>query len=261
MYKDIFIELGLNPNEAIIYEYLLKNGESPAGKIITKTPLKRGVTYNILADLVKKGLITQKIKNKVAFFSPNHPEKLRTFIESKENELNKAKNTLEANLSQIVSDFNLISGRPGVRYFEGIEGVKKVLWDSLNTKGEIFTYADIETIQTYIEKINQKYVETRDQLGIKKRAILLDSPYARSYLGTYHRQITDMKFIDYQKFPFSPIVEIYDNKVSYVTLTDDIKIGVIIEDKNINQLHRSLFEFTWQHALNFDQLTGLSKTE
>lgn len=261
MYKDILVQANLSSNEAVVYEYLLKNGESPAGLIIKKTPLKRGVIYNVLDELINKGLATKKVKNKVALFLPNHPEKLREYLEQHEAEITKAKNSLEANLPALVSDFNLVSGRPGVRYFEGIEGVKKVLWDSLNTKGEILTYGDIETIVNYIDKINQKYVEERDRLGIKKRAILLDSFFARDYLKTYHRQTTDMKFIDYKKYNFSPIVEIYDNKVSYVTLTDGIKIGVIIEDKNIYQLHKSLFEFTWDRARTFDQLEVFSKAQ
>ncbi len=261
MYKDILTQISLSPNEAVVYEYLLKNGESAAGQIIKNTPIKRGVIYNALEELINKSLVTKKMKNKIAFFSPNHPVKLREYTEQREQEIAKAKNSLEANLPALISDFNLVSGRPGVRYFEGLEGVKKVLWDSLKTKGEILTYGNMEAIITYIDKINQKYVETRDRLKIKKRGIVLDSPFAREHLKNYHRQTTDMRFINYKKYNFSPIVEIYDNKVSYVTLTDDRKIGVIIEDKNINQLHKSLFEFTWARAKTFNQLGDLSKAQ
>ena len=261
MYKDILTQISLSPNEAVVYEYLLKNGESAAGQIIKNTPLKRGVIYNALDELINKSLSVKKSKNQIALFSPNHPDKLREYVDSREKEIAKAKNSLEANLPALISDFNLVSGKPGVRYFEGLKGVKKVLWDSLTTKGEILTYGNMEAIVTYIDKMNNKYVAERDRLGIKKRAIVLDSPFTREHLKNYHRQTTDMRFINHKKYNFSPIVEIYDNKVSYVTLTDDIKIGVIIEDKNINQLHKSLFEFTWKRAKTFDQLNDLSKAQ
>ena len=173
MYQDIFHQLGLSSNEAQIYEYLLKHGKSQAGEIIKNTPLKRGLVYNILADLSQKGLISEEKKAKIANFSPNHPEKLREYLNLQENKLIKAKNSLDAHISSITSQFNLISGKPGVRYFEGDAGIKKVLEDSLMSKEAIYTYADIESIVKHVNKINQAYVKKRDALGIKKRLSLL----------------------------------------------------------------------------------------
>jgi len=82
----------------------------------------------------------------VAIFSPGHPEKLREYVEKKEAEMKKAKNILESNLSSISSAFNLTVGKPGVRYFEGNDGVEKTLNDSLTSKEIIYTYADIEAL-------------------------------------------------------------------------------------------------------------------
>lgn len=254
MYKDIFISLGLSDNESTIYEYLLKNGQSTAGEIIKKTPLKRGVAYNILSNLIKKDLVSEKKikigkgKEKVAHFIPDHPEKLREYLKNKKSQLDKVEQTLDANLPSLISDFNLISGKPGVRFFEGIEGVKKVLEDSLIAKEIIYSYADLEAVVKYINKINKEYVKKRDELGVKKRAIFIDSPFARDYLKNYHRETTFMKFINHKLYPFNSVMQIYDGKVSYITLSEASKIGIIIEDKNIYQMHKSLFEFAWLKA-------------
>ena len=267
MYKDIFTQLGLSPNEATVYECLLKNGQSTVGEIIKKTPLKRGVAYNILSDLVKKDLVSEKKikigkgKEKVAHFVPNHPEKLRDYLENKKSQFDKIENTLNANLPSLVSDFNLISGKPGVRFFEGIEGVKKVLEDTLTSKETIYAYSDIEAMVKFIDKINKEYVKKREELRIKKKAILIDAPFTRDYLKNYHLAITENKFIDHKLFSFNSLMQIYDNKIAYVTLSDKSKIGVIIEDKNIYQMHKSLFEFTWTHAKTFDQLSPFSKAQ
>ncbi|MFZ2970089.1 MAG: helix-turn-helix domain-containing protein [Minisyncoccia bacterium] len=256
MYKDIFTSINLSPGESIVYEYLLKNGESPAGEIIKKTPLKRGMVYKILDGLVDKGLAIEKTsipskkqgRRKISHFLPNHPEKLREFIENEKKKLDKAKNSLEANMPALISDFNLASGKPGVRFFEGIEGIKKVLSDSLTTKEIIYSFADLEAVVKYIDKINQEYVNKRDALNIRKKVIFIDSPFARNYLKDYHRDTTFMKFIDYKLYPFNSVMQIYDGKVSYITLSEKSKIGVLIEDKNIYQLHKSIFEYTWLNA-------------
>jgi len=254
MYKDIFTQLGLSSSESIIYEYLLKNGQSTVGEIIKKTPLKRGVAYNILSDLIKKDLVSEKKikigrrKEKVAHFIPNHPEKLRKHLENKKGQLDKVEKTLNANLLTLVSDFNLVSGKPGVRFFEGIEGVKKVLEDSLIVKEIIYSYADLEAVVKHIDKINKDYVRKRDKLGVKKRVIFVDSPFARNYLKNYHRETTFMKFINHKLYPFNSVMQIYNGKVSYITLSSTSKIGIIIEDKNIYQMHKSLFEYAWSKA-------------
>lgn len=258
MYKDLFLSSGLSENEAIVYEYLLKSGKTTAGDIIKKTPLKRGVVYNALADLIAKNLVSEnKIKAKgvqgkniISEFAPNHPENLRNYLENEKKKLEKAENNLQANISSLVSDFSLVSGRPGVRYFEGIDGIKKVLEDTLTSKEIIYAYSDIEAIVKYIDKINSQYAKKRESLEIKKKAILIDSPFVRNYLSGYHTKVTENKFIDSEWLPFNSLMQIYDGKVAYVTLSEESKIGVIIEDKNIYQMHKALFEFTWIHAKN-----------
>lgn len=257
MYKDLFVGLGLNENEAVIYEYLLKHGKVKAGDIIKNTDLKRGVVYLVLSDLVRKNLVSEeKVGSKglpgkaiVSEFSPQHPESLRFYLENQEKKIRQASNVLESNLSMLVSDFNLVSGRPGVRYFEGLKGVKKVLDDTLTSHEKIiYTYSDIEAIVKYIDKLNSSYVKEREKAEIQKKAIMIDSPFARGYLKNYHTGTTETRFIDRGLFPFNTLMHIYDNKVAYVTLSESSMIGIIIEDKNIYQMHKSLFEFNWSHA-------------
>ncbi len=255
-YKDLFIALGLSQNEALVYEYLLKNGNSPAADIIKKTPLKRGVIYNALESLIKKDLIAeqrvssggQQGAKKISRFSPNHPQKLEACLENEKKKIAETEKTLNANFSSILSDFNLVSGKPGVKFYEGLEGIKKVLADSLTAESTIYSYADLEAVVTHIDKINQEYVKKRDELKLKKKVVFIDSLFAKKYLKDYHRETTDMKLIDHKLYPFNSVMQIYDGKISYITLSKNSKIGVIIEDKNIYQMHKSIFEYVWSKA-------------
>ena len=269
IYQDLFNKAGLSQNESVVYEHLLKNGRSPASEIIKKTPLKRGVVYNALADLKEKDLIEEEKvssegkqgKTKISIFIPNHPEKLRSFIEEQETKIAKAKKELEANLSTIISDYSLSSDKPGVRYFEGVEGIKKVIYDTLTSKEIIYSYADIEAIIKYTENINKEYIKKRAEMGIKKRGIMVDSPFARKYLKDYFQNVTEDRFISHKVFPFNSIMQIYDNKVSYISLSEERKVGLIIEDRNIYQMHRSLYELTWENAMTIDQLPPFSNAQ
>jgi sugar-specific transcriptional regulator TrmB len=256
MYKDIFTQIGLSDNEAIVYEFLIKNGEVTAGDIIKKTPLKRGVVYNALENLRKKGAISKKTKNKVSYFTPQHPERLRKYAEEKENEIKKAERNLEANMPKLISDFNLVSGQPGIRIYEGREGLVKVLNDSLNSKTEILTYAQIKGMEKYLGRDNDKYVRKRKELKIKKRGIVADTPYARKYLKNYDRSVTEIRLIDGKKYPIYLEMEIYDGKVSFLTFSEKKLIGVIIENKEIYESQRSIFELVWANATPFPDKTN-----
>lgn len=246
---------GLTPEQAEIYQVLLKNGPLPAGKIHQKTPYKRGLVYKLLDSMVESGVVIKRTDlAKIAIFEPAHPLRLKELAETKEKEAKQAQSALTGIIDQMTSEFNLVSGKPGVQFFEGLEGVKKVLANSLSSRSEIYTYADIEAIVKYIDKINQEYVERRERLKIKKKALILDTPFARKYLDDYHRDITDIKLIQYRANPFQTVMQIYDNKVSYITLNPDNMIGVIIEDPHIYSTHKYLFEYMWNTAVLYENL-------
>jgi len=252
MYKELLLDAGLSENEAIIYEYLLKTGKATAGEMIKATPLNRGVTYNTLASLVAKNLVSEsKIKargargkNIIAEFAPNHPENLRIYMEDEKKELEKAEKNLEANLASLVSDFSLVSGRPGVRYFEGEAGVRKVLADTLTSKTEILTIADVESIRRYAQKINEQYVQERNRAGVGKRLLALDSEYAREHFRNKN-ELTDVKLVKLDIVPFDTSIHIYDGRIAYITTNERYFISTIINDPAVYSMQKAIFNFIW----------------
>ena len=146
-----------------------------------------------------------------------------------------------------ISEFNLVSGKPGVRYFEGIDGIKKVINNTLTSKTVIYTYADMEKINQYIKKINDEYSKKRNELKIEKKVLLVDSEYTHKFLKNYPAENLDIRFIKNIRH-FTAVMQIYDNKISYITLAKERITGIIIDDKNIYEMHKILFENDWKNA-------------
>lgn len=254
LYEQFLIQIGLSKEQANVYEALVTGGLIPARSITQKTGIKRGMVYKTLDQLMNMGLVEKKEDiSKIALFFPTHPNNLRKILEKREQEIKSVELSLNSVINKISSDFNLISGKPNVQFFEGMEGMKKVLEDSLSAQTEIYSYADIEAIQKYIPDINADYVKKREKFNIKKKAILLDTPFSRNFVKDYYKDVTDIRFINTQTTPFNTIVQIYDNKVSYITLSEKEMIGVIIEDKHIYTMHRDLFEYNWKSAEEINQ--------
>lgn len=272
MKKKLLISSGLTRVQSEIYSFLLENGEFKASEIAKSIKRPRGVAYKGLDELLKMGFV-EKIENeKITHFRAEHPGKLEKIFSEKEGKLKKQlieeeenikkeKEVFKKNLPDLVSLYNLSNNKPGIKFYEGLEGIKTVLWDTLTSTETIRAYSDIEGIAKYIRDLNFEYAEKREKLNIKKRGIIKDSPFSRNFLKDYYSEITENKFISSELFPFNSLLQIYDNKVAYITLEEKNMIGLIIEDKNIYQLHKSLFEDAWSHAKSFDQLEDFSNAK
>jgi len=243
---------GLSSDQAVIYELLLRQGFMPASKLTLALPAEYGMSrpqvYKVLDELVTLDLIEkQEQSGKVATFLAKHPLALKRGVEAKKAEFDKNLQRLAGTFPQLTSLFNLTSGKPGIQYFEGKDGLWQVLEDTLTAKEEILTYADVEAINTYIPELNAEYVALREDKNIKKRGLVVDSPAARKFIGSYTGAVTTTKLIPKSQNlgVFQTIIQIYDNKVSYMTMSDTHLIGIIITDQFIANTHKFLFESMW----------------
>jgi hypothetical protein len=121
-----------------------------------------------------------------------------------------------------------------------------VLNDSLSATETIYTYSDVEGMETKIKKINDAYLAKRKKNNIPKIGLVYDSPYARTLMAGYDKRVTNVRFLPKTMKPFTIEMNIYNDKISYITYRDNNPIGVIIEDRDIYLLHRNSFELLWE---------------
>jgi len=261
MYEQTLQKAGLSAGEAEIYEILLNLGPSPAQAILKKTELKRGNVYNILASLEEKGLVTKTgDAGPKIVFAPGSPNVLSELLVRKEEEARQGRQQLSDVLDNLKSLYALVQEKPAVRFFEGEEGIRAVLYDSLSAKGEIYTFADTEAVEKYAKRLNQDYVKKRIEMKIPKKIIALDTPFAREHYKGKTSPLTQIRLVPKSISPFETGVEIYNTTVSFMTLRDKKMIGVIVEDKSIAQTHKSLFEYIWNTLPPLTPTTPLAPT-
>ena len=247
--EKILIEAGLSEEQSAIYSALLDKGPLKAGSIATWTGLKRGLIYKVLDQLENMGLVSKKGGDgTVAVFAPEHPSQLAVIMERKEKSFALAKEAVSFSLGALSSKFNLLSGKPNVQFYEGKEGVEKVLEDTLNSKDEVLTYVDMEIVEKYFKDINDKYVTKREKLGIKKRLLVIENNYSNALFQKWNKEKPDFFSVTDLKMAKTPIegvegaIQIYENKIGIITISNENLISIIIEDIRINKLFKSMFE-------------------
>ena len=243
-------EAGLTPHPAALYETLVRRGPLPASKATLHAAVPRTLGYAVLKQLEDVGLVSKTDQpGKVAQFSAAHPNLLQERIEASAKSAERAATALKSILPDLSSAYNLATSRPGIRFYEGLEGIKAVLEDTLTAKETIYSYADLDMVEKHIGEINRDYVAKRERLGLKKKVLFPDTQENRFVLEGYHVKITDAKLIPAGGHSFQTVMQIYDGKISYFTLGTEALVGVIITDPHIYEMHKALFESLWESPL------------
>lgn len=261
--ENILIQAGLSEEQAQTYQALLERGPQRASDLAKWTGIKRGLIYKVLEQLENMSLISKKGgPGTVAVFSPSHPSLLLSNIERKEKEIALSREILQSSLGSLSSKFNLITGKPNVQFFEGKEGVERVLNDTLSSKDEILTYVDMEIVEKYFKDINDKYVEKRSKMEIKKRLLVIENNFTNNLFNKWSKEnpdyfnVTDLKMV---KTPLNNIegaIQIYGNKIGLITISNENLISIIIDDERINKLFRSMFEALYLTSEKFSPYKG-----
>src|SRR3989338_8415730 len=142
--ENLINDLGLDENEAKVYQALLELGPASVSQITKKAGITRTFGYQILEKLSIYGFVNRVSGEgaKIRFVA-EHPRRLVQFIQNKKNQWERRLKEAEDRLLDLVSLYKL-ADKPTIKYQEGVEGVKTIFTQTLESKEEIFSILDIE---------------------------------------------------------------------------------------------------------------------
>lgn len=254
MLKNILQKIGLSDKDSEVYLACLELGTQPASTIAKKAGLKRPTTYLILEGLLKKGLVSEYTGSNVKYFTAVSPDFLLSYIEKQRRSLTAHQRELEEFLPQFHSLTNPYSVSPKVRFYEGIEGIERVMDDTLSAKGEILCFSCLDRWFAREELANyiKNYARRRSiEKKIPLRGIAIDTPLTRQYLEKDYPGDKTRDFTKVHSFPsdisvFHNEINIYNDKVAICSLGNHELLGIIIESREIAESQRAIFELAWR---------------
>ncbi len=226
---------GLKPKEAAIYLAALELGSGSVQKIAEKAGVVRSTTYEILETLREKGLVSTFLKKHVRYFSAEDPDQVWEWAQRKVDILKEA-----------VPELTKLAGsarhRPGVRFYEGKEGMKLILREIIREADELLGFVSADDLFRELPDFNT-FVSERLQKRIPARIISRDSPKAqeRKKLGPQH--LREVRIIPASN-EFHGLIYIWKNKIAYFSFEQDY-VAVVIESGILAQTQRVLFENLW----------------
>lgn len=238
MLQELINNFYLNEKEAKVYLATLELGRSRVSRIASKAGLNRITVYEVLKRLIEMGIAKNAVYSGVQTFTVVPPE---TLIEKQESRLSVAKKALpELSLLSASKAF-----KPAISYYEGAEGIRSIYEDTLTCKEK--TILNVAHPQNLLKAIGEdffaQYVKKRMRRKIHVDVLLQDVPENRKYKKEATLSMRQIKFFNVEKYPLPNEILIYDDKVALLSFSS--LVGVIVEDKDITQSVKSLWQMVW----------------
>lgn len=230
--------VGLKPKEARVYLALLELKQGSVTQIAKLAELKRSIIYVILADLIKKGYVSQLPDKKINEYQALDSS---VIVTSQKGAL---KNFSEM-LPYLQTLHNKGKKRPKIHYLENKEGIWKI-YEEMNYAKEAFfitSYIDIEKhfpggVQKWINDYKAKHYT---MLG---RHLIPDNPDELKYVAGFKKLNQKVKILPGVK-RFSMDFTIFENKLTLTSLEEE-PFMVLIESEELVNSMRPIFEIAWK---------------
>lgn len=253
MLEEKLIKIGFNKKETKIYLELLKIGPQPVSIVAKRLQYNRTTSYSILRGLERKGLVSSYKNFNLKVFVACDPNSLIAYLDSKSKTFDYYKREFLSLIPKFRAFFkNYSFKKPIVRYFDGVEGVKHVMYDALSAKSESCAYLCLDKwFQSEMKDFLIEYRQTRiSNSKISFRAIVPNMSEARDFMQSYVDDgvEVDCLYVDSANAEslFTNEMTIYDDKVTILNLTAGEEFGVIIESPEIARMQRSIFSMAWK---------------
>lgn len=238
--------LGLEVNESKVYLTILEIGEGFVSNIAKRSGVNRINCYNILDNLVKKGLILSSSKQGYQSFSALPPRVLLNSIEEK---------FLEAKqiLPQLETLYKSKEFRPTVNYYDQPEQIDKVIKNMLESDDELMGYTSLKNLVENFKETVTKGISTR-----KKRAKILvpnndeekntiEELKSKKLLPPYFEILA----INPKEFNFESGVFIYGKKIISISYAKEELLCVETVSNVQAKTQQAIFHLAWLGATSF----------
>jgi sugar-specific transcriptional regulator TrmB len=230
--------MGLDGKLYQAYVAALELGEASVQLVAKKAGLGRTTAYDLLAKLEKNGLIRMVERDGKRHVLAEDPIVILQRLELQ-------RQVVGDLLPQLRSIYNRAKSKPEIRFYEGDEGIRTVLWDTLTCRSKNLRgiLAMDELVQTPGLPEFDRYIVDRVQRGITLRVLRSASKDIDNIWPTSAPDLRELRYAP-PAVLLSMTTYIYDDKVAFISSKKE-NYGMIFQSEEFSRLHENLFEGIW----------------
>ncbi len=241
-------QIGLDEHKTKVYLACLELGEAKAVDIAKKAKFKRTAIYDILSKLEQRGLLSRLKKRGGYYFIASNPKTVETVLERQQQEIRNLIPHLET-LYQSASHF-----KPRIRFFEGAEGIKVVLSESLGCHERIIRTFQVPPViieeekkdRTYFEEYSRKRIQQRiHERCLREKDVFENKKHYDVLFTGEEACLRAVRFLP-QEFRITSPMVIWDHNVVIATLNQEEQYLFVVESKGFAEMMKALFDTLWE---------------
>lgn len=241
-------QLGYTKGEAKAYLAALSLGESHVSDIAHKIREPLSTTQTIVDKLHRNGLVNFYVRKRYKYWVAEKPEQLLARLKEHEE-------SLRAVLPALETLRRGEEGKPRVKIFEGVEEIRLIYDDLLETRKPI---AGIIPWEDWIGLLGRRFmedfIEKRVRRGLHMRTLIPRSKIAEELRGRDSGELRETRYLP-EEFPFKTTLLLYGPKVAIVSLNRKQPTATVIEDRDVHETMRLFFEQLWERCLDGRAMT------
>jgi len=240
--QQFLIKLGLTEKETALYLASLQSGEQTATLLARKTGIHRSTVNFVFDELIKKGFATKEMRGNATWYAALPPASIEYVLLQK---VSAAKKEM-ADFLEILPAFGSLQNKmslvPRVRYFEGINGLCRMLDDFCAVDQTVLYISGHNMMHPKIREYTYKvYIPISSRHANKNKIILNDGARAREYAKIASDAYDEFIFVDPKACAFTLTTAVYGNKTAFWSYDPADMTGVIIENQLISDNMRAVF--------------------
>lgn len=240
-------KLGLSEKAAKTYLAALEVGSSPVQTIAQKANLSRTTVYPQIEELIKLGLMTTVERGKKTFYNAEAPRQLDLLLKKQEDEITAKREELIKKIPEFDAIYSLATDKPSVKYYEGSEGLASMREELLQNPRYI-SFLSFTAMDDYLAGLPNFENEQSERRANQHIPIKVIYTYSKGKYPWAEGKMREVKFLPFDRFPFSASVSICPDVGIQVAKYRDGYVGVIIENTELAQTLSSVFNLCWEMA-------------
>lgn len=231
--------VGLDPKEQRFYLAALELGAAPVTAVASRAGVTRTNGYDLLERLEKRGLLAQV----------HGEEGIRQVVPADPGVLIRDWEQTRLMLNDLVPElrslFNSSPRKPRLRFHEGVEGIQRAIWATLECKSGVLlgVLSMHELMEVPGDAWMATYIAERVRRGIKLEVV---RSHSRETLKVWPASKGELRELRYAPpgVDLGMTAYISDDTVTYVSSKNE-NYALTIESRELASLQRSLFKSLW----------------
>jgi len=230
--------LGLSKREVDVYLASLEAGPSLQLPLAQKAGIKRTSMREFLPDMLQRGILQEVVLGKRKYLAATDPRQLVEDLQAK------AKRATDA-LPLLLALQSDPKDKPQVRFYDGVEGVKRVYEETLKVGLPLYSFVNVAAIHQELEDwLVKTYVPRRQTKNIQNYVLVSDTPGASQLIPDDAWRHN--KYVNQEKFPFKMEVLIFGDFVAFIHFSKfDEPSATLLQSQSAAVTLRSIHQLAW----------------